>query len=189
MQYEAETELRRARSPGPSAIYSVAKNTADQMGRILAEENEIEYVSALISNIYGPGERSPRLVNSSIRKLLDGEHMAFTAGEQLYDFIYITDAAKMFCALGDEGRPGQVYYIGNRHPRPLKYFLTELRDAVRPNAPLGLGEIPFNRKGLTYHEFDTEAFYREIGFAPVISFHEGICRTRDWIVSEREKDA
>ena len=48
----------------------------------------------MISNIYGPGELSPRLVNTSIRKMLKGEHCAFSAGEQIYDFIYITDAAK-----------------------------------------------------------------------------------------------
>ncbi|MDE5873831.1 MAG: NAD-dependent epimerase/dehydratase family protein [Lachnospiraceae bacterium] len=57
-------------------------------------------MSAVISDIYGEGESSPRLINSSIRKLLNNEETSFSTGEQMYDFVYIEDAARMFVGLG-----------------------------------------------------------------------------------------
>lgn len=83
------------------------------MARAIAGSLGIDYIRAVISNIYGAGEKSPRLINTTIRKLLNGEHCAFSAGEQLYDFIYVTDAAKMFAALGDSGKSNKTYYIGD----------------------------------------------------------------------------
>ena len=184
MQYEVDAEIKAMRCPGVNSIYSTAKMTADYMARILASDLGMEYISALISNIYGPGEKSPRLVNSSIRKLLKGEHVSLSSGEQLYDFIFVTDAARMFAGIGTKGVPGRTYYIGNRQPRPLKDFLEELKDAVAPKAILGLGDLPFIGEGLTYEEFDTGLIYREIGIEPEISFIEGIKITKEWIVKE-----
>ena len=184
MEYEVDAEIKTMRNPGINSIYSTAKITADYMARILSSKSNLGYISALISNIYGPGEKSPRLINSCIRKLLNGEHLSLTFGNQLYDFIYITDAARMFTMIGDKGKEGCIYYIGNRKARPLRSFLEELRDIVSPQASLGFGEVPFNGISLTYKEFDTELLYRHTGIEPRISFTEGITRTRDWIIKE-----
>ena len=96
MEYEVDTEIKSMRNPDINSIYSTAKIAADYMARILSYKSNLGYISALISNIYGPGEKSPRLINSSIRKLLNGEHLSFTSGNQLYDFIYITHMLKKF---------------------------------------------------------------------------------------------
>lgn len=184
MEYEVDAEIKSMRNPGINSIYSTAKITADYMARILSSKSNLGYISALISNIYGPGEKSPRLINSCIRKLLNGEHLSLTSGNQLYDFIYITDATRMFTMIGDKGIEGSIYYIGNRKARPLRSFLEELRDVVSPKASLGFGEVPFNGISLTYKEFDTELLYRHTGIEPKISFTEGITRTRDWIIKE-----
>ena len=187
MEYEVDAEVKAMRNPGINSIYSTAKIAADYMARILSSKSKLGYISALISNIYGPGEKSPRLINNSIRKLLNGEHLSLTPGNQLYDFIYITDAAKMFTVIGEKGVDGSIYYIGNRKARPLKLFLEELRDVVSPEVSLGFGELPFNGISLTYKEFNTELLYQHTGVEPLVSFTEGISRTRDWIIQESGK--
>ena len=151
------------------------------MARTIAGSLGVDYIRAVISNIYGPGELSPRLVNTSIRKLLNGEHCAFSAGEQTYDFIYIDDAAKTFVAIGEKGIANRTYYIGSQNPKPLKEFLCELRDQIDPNIEIGLGEIPFNGVSLTYNEFNVHAVKEDTGFVPTVSFAEGIQNTVKWI--------
>ena len=89
MEYEIEAVMKTESTPGINTLYCSAKTAADYMAKTLAGSLGIDYIRAVISNIYGPGERSPRLINISIRKLLRGEHCAFSAGEQIYDFIYI----------------------------------------------------------------------------------------------------
>lgn len=181
MEYEIEAVMGTDATPGINTLYSSAKVSADYMARTIAGSLGIDYIRAVISNIYGPGELSPRLVNASIRKLLNGEHCAFSAGEQTYDFIYIDDAAKTFVAIGDKGVSNRTYYIGSQNPKPLKEFLCELRDQVDPNIKIGLGEIPFNGVSLTYNEFNIHAVKEDTGFVPTVSFSEGIQNTIKWI--------
>lgn len=184
MEYEIETMMRTEQEPAPSMLYCAAKKSADYMCRTVANTLGLTYVCGLISNVYGPGERSPRLINTSIRKLLHGEHTAFSAGEQTYDFIYITDAARAFAAIGKRGRANKTYYIGSRSPRPLKEFLLELGEIAAPGVKLGLGELPFNGVSLTYREFDVDAVLSDCGVEPEVSFREGITRTVEWIKQE-----
>lgn len=181
MEYEIEALMATDATPGINTLYSSAKVSADYMARTIAGSLEVDYIRAVISNIYGPGELSPRLVNTSIRKLLKGEHCAFSAGEQTYDFIYIDDAAKTFVAIGEKGVTNRTYYIGSQNPKPLKDFLCELRDQVDPNIEIGLGEIPFNGVSLTYDEFNVYAVKEDTGFVPTVSFAEGIKSTIKWI--------
>lgn len=181
MEYEIEAVMASESTPGINTLYSSAKVAADYMSRTVAGALGIEYIRAVISNIYGPGELSPRLVNTSIRKLLNGEHCAFSPGEQIYDFIYITDAAKEFAEIGEKGKANKTYYIGSQEPKPLKVFLKELRDSVAPGIEIGLGELPFNGISLTYREFDINAVKEDTGFVPVVSFTEGIKNTAAWI--------
>lgn len=181
MEYEIEAIMATDTTPNINTLYSSAKVSADYMARTIAGSLGVDYIRTVISNIYGPGELSPRLVNTSIRKLLNGEHCSFSAGEQTYDFIYIDDAAKTFVAVGEKGVANRTYYIGSQNPRPLKTFLCELRDQVDPNIEIGLGEIPFNGVSLTYNEFNIHAVKEDTGFVPEVSFVEGIKNTIKWI--------
>lgn len=184
MQYEVDVEVKNMQNPGMGSIYSTAKMTADYMARIISASCGIDYNSALISNIFGPGEKSPRLINSSIRKLIRGEHVSYSPGNQMYDFVYISDAARMFAEIGEAGKPRRTYYIGSGHPRPLRAFLEEMRDVVAPGASLGFGELPFNGVSLQYTEFDTRLLFQDTGCAALVPFPEGIKKTKDWIVGE-----
>lgn len=181
MEYEIEALMATDRTPGINTLYSSAKVAADYMARTVAGKYEIDYIRAVISNIYGPGETSPRLINTSLRKLLNNEHCAFSAGEQIYDFIYIDDAAKTFVSIGKSGKRNKTYYIGSQNPKPLKNFLLEMKNEVDPNIQIGLGEIPFDGISLTYKEFDVDAVKNDTGFVPQVTFSEGIKNTISWI--------
>ena len=187
MEYEIEAVMETASTPRINTLYCIAKITADYMARTLAGSLGIDYIRGVISNIYGPGETSPRLINTSLKKLLRGEHCSFSAGEQIYDFIYITDAAKIFVKLGDAGKANKTYYIGSSKPRPLKEFLVEMRDCVDPSVNIGLGELPFNGVSLTYKEFDINAVKFDTGFVPEVPFRMGITKTIEWLKRQELK--
>lgn len=188
MEYEIQAVMDTEVIPGINTLYSTAKLTADYMCKTISGTLGIEYIRGVISNIYGPGETSPRLINTSLRKMLSGKHCAFSAGNQNYDFIYITDAAKTFRAIGDKGINNHTYYIGSQNPHSLKEFLCEMRDQVNPNIEIGIGEIPFNGISLSYNEFDVKAVQKDTGFIPEVSFANGIKNTTAWIKKQLEED-
>lgn len=174
--------MRSGRKMHPSCIYGAAKAAADSMLKALASQLNIKYMSAVISNVYGEGEQSPRFINNTIRRILAGERISCTEGLQMYDFIHIADGARALSCLGEKGRRGREYYIGSQNPRPLKDFINEMREALCPEAEIGFGDIPFEGLSLNYfEEADIFALCRDTGFVPALSFREGIERTAEWI--------
>lgn len=169
--------------PSRHCIYKTAKLAAHYMGKTMAANIGIDFINAIISNVYGEGEISQRLISSTIKKLLNGEKTSFTSGEQLYDFIYITDAARAFMEIGLQGKPFHSYYIGSGEPMPLKHFLTIIRDCIDKNIDLGLGKVLFDGSSLSYNEFDKDSLFREFNFKCEVSFTQGIIKTIDWMKS------
>ncbi|MBO4374645.1 MAG: NAD(P)-dependent oxidoreductase [Lachnospiraceae bacterium] len=186
MEYEIQKDMEEEENIGINSIYSSAKSCADQMARILADDLGIDYVSGIISNIYGPGEISPRFVNTTIRKLIKKEHCSFSPGEQTYDFIYIDDAIEEFILIGEKGKKNRAYYIGSQNPRPLKEYIKMIGRVVDENAALGIGDIPFAGKGLDYDQFDIHAVERDTGYKQKVSFEEGIAATAEWIRKQEQ---
>ena len=172
--------------PAGGYIYGTGKLAAHLMGETVAKLNDIEFIPVIITNIYGVGEKSARMIYTSINKLVHKEHCSFTAGYQTYDFIYITDAAKTFLSIGEKGISNRTYYVGSLQPKPLKKFLTAMKNQINPKAEIGLGEIPFEGVSLSYQEFDIQAVQKDTGFVPEVSFEEGIRLTAEWIKSVEE---
>ena len=73
--------------PGMGYIYGMGKLIAHCMSKSIAAEQSIDLIWAIITNAYGPGELSPRFVNTTIRKIINGQPLQFTAATQNYDFI------------------------------------------------------------------------------------------------------
>lgn len=188
MEYEIELQLKKGGVAGIQSIYSIAKHTADYMLRVLAQELNIDYIRAIISNIYGPNEKNKRLINSSIRKLLKGEHCSFSAGEQEYDFIYIDDAVEAFALLGSKGEAGKFYYIGSEEHKKLKDYLRILGEETKKEDKIGLGEIPFCGESLDYKMFEPFSMKVQLGFFPKTDFRQGINNMIRYIEREETID-
>lgn len=182
MEYECQKYIPQDfAKPGVGNIYSIAKLSAHYMAKTLAYNLGIQFVCATISNIYGVGEVSQRLINTTIIKLIKNEETSFTEGNQLYDFIYIDDAIRAFELIGQYGKPFKTYYIGNKKPQLLMEFLLKIKSCINENIELGLGKVPFNGVSLNYTEFSTMGLYEDFDFKPIVNFEDGIKKTEKWL--------
>ncbi len=166
--------------PGMGYIYGGGKLIAHVMCMSVAAEIGIDLIWPEITNAYGVGEKSPRMVNTTIQKCIRGEAPQFTAGTQNYDFIYIDDVARAFRLIGEKGKPFREYLIGSSTARPLKEFLLEMREAIAPELEFKFGDVPFTGIDLPLSKFDCSQTEKDTGFRAEVSFGEGCRRTRDW---------
>lgn len=166
--------------PGPGYIYGSGKLAAHTMCKSVAAQIGIDLVWAMITNAYGVGEKSPRMVNTTVQKCIRGESPQFTAGTQNYDFVYIDDVARAFYLIGENGKPFHEYLIGSSHAKPLKEFLLEMKAAIAPDLDFIFGDIPFTGVNQPLEDFDCTKTKDDTGFEAKISFGEGCRRTRDW---------
>lgn len=172
--------------PGMGYIYGIGKLTAHCMSKSVAAAEGIDLVWAIITNAYGEGEMSPRFVNTTIRKIINGAPLLFTAATQNYDFVHIKDVAKAFRLIGENGKPFCEYVIGSGNARPLKEFITELKDTLSPDAELVFGDIPFTGINMPAEVFSTVDTENDCGFKAEISFSEGVKRTMNWLKEQAD---
>lgn len=167
--------------PGLGYIYGSGKLVAHTMAMSVAADIGIDLVWAEITNAYGVGELSPRMVNTTIRKVIKGEEPQFTAGTQNYDFVYIDDVAKAFYLIGKNGKPFNEYLIGSSNAKPLKEFLLEMKAAIAPDLNFVFGDIQFTGINLPLEKYDCSKTEKDTGFKAQISFGEGCRRTMEWL--------
>ena len=164
-------------------MYKGAKHAAHYMAKADVCRQGIDFLWPVVTNAYGVGEISGRLINSAIRTLLRSESPAFTKGDQYYDFVYISDVARAFRLIGEQGVTCRPYVIGSGQPRPLKEFLAQVGQIVAPEIPLGFGAHIF--QGIyvprEWYETNEKLLEEDTGFRPQVSFAEGIRRLTDWI--------
>lgn len=166
-------------------MYKATKTAAHWIGKAKAGNYGIRFFWPLI-NTYGEEERSARLVNTVIRKILRGESPDLSAGNQYYDFVHVTDVARALILIADKGVDGTNYTIGSGDAKPLKEFLKIVGRVANSlhggeDIELGFGKITSNVVSLPITTFDIEKLYSDTGFRPLVTFEEGIMRTAQWI--------
>ena len=167
--------------PGLGYIYGSAKMAAHTIAMSIAANIGIDLIWAEITNAYGAGEISSRLINTTIRKIINKENPQFTSGTQNYDFVYIDDVARAFYLIGKNGKPFHSYLIGSGNAKPLKEFLLEMKESIAKDVDFIFGDVPFTGVNLDLSVFDTKKTERDTGFKAEISFSEGTRKTYEWL--------
>ena len=182
MEYEVEGSVHeQGAKPSPANIYSLAKFLAHGMCKVAAAETGIELVWPIITNAYGVGELSPRFVNTTLRKIIAGEPLEFTAGTQNYDFVYVSDVARAFFLAAEKGRPFCEYVIGSGNARPLREFILEMLSSCAPGTDPHFGDVPYSGAVLPLSVYDSSPLLDDCGFKAGIGFAEGTKLTMEWL--------
>ena len=168
----------------PENGYGIAKLTAGRMSRIMCRELGMKHVWARILSVYGEYDGENSMVMSTINKILNGEATAFTPAEQVWDYMYSSDAAEALVAIAERGKDGAVYCLGSGEPKRLCEYIEMIRDAVDKNAELGIGKLPYANNQVMYLCADISELIRDTGFVPKVTFSEGISKTVEWVRSK-----
>lgn len=168
-------------TPNGVSCYGTAKITAQYMSKAVANSVGVEHIWCFISNTYGIGNTTMNFVNFASKKMLSGERASFTAAEQNYDFVYITDTITGLYLCGANGKSNSSYYIGSGKARQLKDYIKIIRDTIDPEITLYFGEVPFNGKSLPLEEYDCSPIMNDTGYVPKVDFEDGIVKTIEWL--------
>jgi nucleoside-diphosphate-sugar epimerase len=164
----------------PNNGYGIAKLTASQMSRVLCGELGIRHEWCRILSLYGPFDGEHTLIMSSIKKLLNGEHLACTKGDQIWDYIYSKDAARAFRLVAEKGTDGSIYCLGSGKPCRLRDYIAIMRDTIDPTVNIGFGELEYYPNQAMHLEADISNLIEDTGYAAKYSFEQGIRETVAW---------
>ncbi|MGL5353198.1 MAG: NAD-dependent epimerase/dehydratase family protein [Clostridium sp.] len=164
-------------SVNPLTAYGVSKYTAFKLSAIKCAEFNMKHVWTRIFSVYGPNDNNTTMISTLIDKLLKGEKPALTLCEQKWDYLYCGDAARAFYLIGEKGIDKSIYCIGSGTAKHLSEYITEIRDLINKDLPLGIGDIPYGKNQIMNLCANITNLKADTGFTPIYSFEDGIKKT------------
>ncbi len=170
----ASAPLRGDSPTDPQSGYGIAKYAAGKLSYLAAKALGIRHSWVRILSVFGKGDAEGTLISYLIRTLRAGEVPELTPCGQIWDYLYVTDAAKALAAVADSGKDGKVYPLGSGQGRPLREYAEILRDTVAPAGVLHFGAKPYYPHQPMFLVADIGELTADTGFVPEIPFAEGI---------------
>ena len=171
----------------PENEYGSAKVRAAEESTALCERYGIRCVWPRLLSAYGPFDRPHTMVMSCIRACLNDLKMEMTPCGQIWDYIYIDDAADALLSIAKKGKHGVRYPIGSGDERPLREYVEKIAEKTGKDVGmLGIGLKQYTEGQPMYLSADISTLTKDTGFRPEYSFDAGIERTIEWVRSEQQ---
>lgn len=164
----------------PRTPYNASKAGADHAVRAYFETWELPVTITNCSNNYGPYQFPEKVLPLFItRALADKTLPLYESTANLREWLHVEDHCRAIDAVLRNGRIGETYNVGSGFEASIE----ELADLVllALDKPDSLKTIVPDRPG---HDrrylLDARKVHREVGWAPLIPFHEGLVSTIRW---------
>jgi dTDP-glucose 4,6-dehydratase len=169
----------------PNSPYSAAKAGSDMIALAYHRTHKLDVVVTRCSNNYGPYQFPEKVIPLFVTNLLDGRKVPlYGDGGNVRDWLHVADhCAGIHLALRG-GRAGEVYHIGGGTELTNKELTARLLDAC--GSGWDMVEEVEDRKGHDRrYSLDISKISNELGYAPSLSFEDGIADTVAWYKNNR----
>ncbi|HVN04370.1 MAG TPA: dTDP-glucose 4,6-dehydratase, partial [Bryobacteraceae bacterium] len=163
-----------------SSPYSASKAGADLLALSYYVTYKMPVTVTRASNNYGPYQFPEKLIPLMIANAIDDKPLPiYGDGMQIRDWLYVEDHCRGVRAVLEHGRDGEIYNIGGNCSLP---NLEVVRRILRATGKLeSLIQYVTDRPGHDRrYALSSEKIMRETGWAPQVSFDDGLARTVDW---------
>lgn len=172
----------------PNSPYSATKAAADHLVRAYHHTYGLPTLTTNCSNNYGPFQFPEKLVPLMILNGLAGKPMPiYGDGQQIRDWLFVSDHCEAIRRVLKDGRSGQTYNIGGGAELTnlsLIYRLCETLERHLPRAEGTYAELirfVADRPGHDRrYAVDFSKIRDELGWTPRESFNSGLERTVRW---------
>lgn len=181
-------------SYSPNSPYSASKASSDHFVRAYGETYGLHFVISNCSNNYGPNQFPEKLIPLFINNIIHKKPLpVYGKGENTRDWLFVIDHAIAIDLVFHSGKNKETYNIGGFNEWKnidLIQLLCKLMDARlgRENGEsASLISFVKDRPGhdLRY-AIDASKINKELGWAPTVTFEQGLDQTIDWYLSNEE---
>ena len=169
----------------PNSPYSASKASSDMMVRAYHETFKMNINITNCSNNYGAYQHNEKLIPHMIKKAINNESLpVYGQGLNIRDWLYVEDHCKAIDMVLHNGKSGETYNVGGHNERRnidiVKLILKHL------NKPETLITYVEDRKGHDFrYAIDPTKIKNELGWIPETKFEDGIVKTIDWYLENK----
>lgn len=168
-----------------SSPYSASKASADLLVQAYHRTFGLPVSISRCSNNYGPYHFPEKLIPLMIANALNDKPLpVYGTGENVRDWLYVTDHCAAIDLIVRKGRVGEVYNIGGHNERTnLQVVKTILKALDKPES---LIHFVTDRPGHDMrYAIDPTKIHEELGWLPTTPFDEGIQKTIRWYLENK----
>ena len=176
----------------PNSPYSASKASSDMIVRSYNRTYEMNLVTTNCSNNFGPHQHDEKLIPTVIRTALNKDSIpVYGAGQNVRDWLYVTDHCSALEMVFQGGRSGETYNIGGHNEWKNLDLVRKLCDLL--NEEVGNGPDGDYKNLITFvkdrpgHDFryaiDPKKIEGELGWAHQKDFETRLRETVKWYVS------
>lgn len=153
--------------------YAQAKRLARNEASAFCDENRIEFVWARLYSIYGPHDRSEKLIPRCINTLLQNKYLQLDSCNIVWDYLYVEDAVRALWHIATGQNIGNQYEIGSGKNVIIRDVVTEIARQLERE------ELVTFQEGLQERSLFCDPYELEVDFQwkPKVSLKEGIQKT------------
>lgn len=163
-------------------IYSVAKISAKTALKIKSLQLDIDMIYVLHSHVMGPDDDKNSFLQVTLQKLIRGEELIFSTGEQFFDVISVGDCSLGYYLLCQSGRPGAKYWVGSGDPRRLREYVERMYALYPSGLEMQFGKMPYNDIVLEKDVFSISDLTQDTGYKPIMSYEQIVQDLHDYLI-------
>ncbi|HOZ96316.1 MAG TPA: dTDP-glucose 4,6-dehydratase [Niabella sp.] len=178
----------------PHSPYSASKAASDHFVYAYADTYGLPVVLTNCSNNYGPNHFPEKLIPLMIHNIINNKPLpVYGDGKYTRDWLYVIDHARAIDLVFHEGKQGEKYNVGGfnewKNIDLVKMLCKQMDEKLgrKPGTSQQLITYVKDRPGhdLRY-AIDATKINQELGWAPSVTFEEGLSKTIDWFLENQE---
>ena len=176
----------------PNSPYSASKASSDHLVRAYHHTYALPVLTTNCSNNYGPFQFPEKLIPLMIVNALNGKPLPiYGDGQQIRDWLYVTDHCSAIRRVLEAGNPGETYNIGGWNEKPnieIVQMICTLLETSYPGSTFhNLITYVKDRPGHDRrYAINATKIERELNWKPVETFETGIRKTIQWYLDNQQ---
>lgn len=185
----------------PNSPYAASKAASDHLVRSYQHTYGLPVTISNCSNNYGPRQFPEKLIPLVILNALSGKPLpVYGDGQQIRDWLYVTDHCEAIHLILTKGKPGETYNIGGNNQPPNLTIIETICDLLDDSSILlraGMqSQAESHRKLIQFvadrpghdrrYAMNISKIERDLGWGPRHNLTDGLLETVQWILDNPE---
>ncbi|MDC0306289.1 dTDP-glucose 4,6-dehydratase [Akkermansiaceae bacterium] len=182
----------------PHSPYSASKASSDHLVRSWADTYGLPVLVTNCSNNYGPYQFPEKLISVVILKCLNKEPIpVYGKGENVRDWLYVSDHCSALRTVLEKGKPGRTYNIGGNNEMRNIDLVRLLCSILDELVPLATDANVSKYENLITHvtdrpghdiryAIDASRIRDELGWEPCETTESGFRKTIQWYLDNQD---
>ena len=170
----------------PTSHYGLSKLAATKLSLAFYNEYQLPITILRPSIAFGPGQGIEMFIPAIIRSIQNNKVFNMTGGEQLRDFIFISDLIDAMMKTASSNKViGHIVNIGAGHSITIKETANQISSMMSREDLIKIGAIPYRSTETMNYSVVIDKATSMLGWYPKVSMLDGLLKT---IESFKSKD-